>query len=323
MADIIFELTVSQMTTTSQLFIVGHERSGTSLVRAVLAAHPDFYIAPNDADPLLLLEGASRKRQCNADNLDILSTDPKLKAWDIDWQGVKTAIAGRELSCSQVYKIILEEFWKNSAAKWKAIKRPKYERRIDLLKGLFPECRIIALIRDPRAVLSSKKYYGGEVGKYWKIAGFLHVRLVTSILRWRSSVALIRQAEQRYGSDMVYVVRYEDIIENPARFLRRLFAFLDTEYSEEDVLKGIRSSFNSNSSFLDESTEQSVFRKDTLDRWKEKLEPGEQEIINFALQQYLEREGYDTGDAGADEKRGNICRLNCMMMRMLALTGKY
>ncbi len=311
------------MTKTSQLFIVGHERSGTSLVRAILAAHPDFYIAPNDADPLMLLEGASCKGQFNVDRLGDLRSDFKLQAWDIDWGAVQTVIAGRELPCGEVYKIVMEQYWKNSAAQWKAIKRPKYERRIDLIKGLFPECRIVALIRDPRAVFSSKKYYGGQMGRYWKICGFLHVRLMTSILRWRKSVNLIREAEKRYGRDTVLVVRYEDIIENPTSFLRRLFGFLDTEYNEEDVLRGIRSGFNSNSSFLEESTEQSVFRKDTLDRWKEKLEPGEQEIINFALQQHLASEGYEPDSGNIDEKPGSICRLNCMMMRLLALTGRY
>jgi hypothetical protein len=311
------------MTATSELFIVGHERSGTSLVRAVLAAHPDFYIAPNDADPLLLLEGASSKGKFDAGSLNILRTDSKLKAWDIDWKEVQTAIDGRILPCEHVYKIVLEQFWKTSSAKWKAIKRPKYERRIDLIKRLFPESRIIALIRDPRAVLSSKKYYTGKVGKYWKIGGVLHVRLMTSILRWRSSVELIRQAEQRYGKDMVLVLRYEDIIENPTSFLQRLFAFLDTEYTEEEILRGIRNGFNSNSSFLDESKEQSVFRKDTLDRWKEKLEPCEQDIINVALQQYLASEGYEPGNRGTDVTFGNICRLNCLMMRVLALTGRY
>jgi hypothetical protein len=311
------------MKNTSQLFLVGHERSGTSLVRAVLESHPEFHIAPNDADPLLLLERFSRKGLFSGECIDQLSNDAKLSVWGIDWDGVKAAMAGKRQPCEDVYKIILEQFWKTKQTRWKAIKRPKYERRIDLLKRLFPECKIIALIRDPRAVLSSKKYYGGTVGKNWKIFSVFHLRLVTSMLRWQSSVSRIRKAEKVYGMNSVLVVRYEEIVNNPSAFLEQLFGFLGERYCEEEIFNGIQHSFNSNSTFLDESTETSVFRKDGLQRWKQKLEPAEQEIIHYSLRSVMVSEGYAADPTPMSGGHQMVCKINRLMMRLLVLTGRY
>jgi hypothetical protein len=272
------------------IFIVGHERSGTSLVRAILQAQGSFAIPPTDADIFTLIE----QHRCGevADPLifDALRTNEKLIPWGIDWDGIAKNFTSEKINKNALFKTILENYWQKYSAAKPALKRPKYELRVDQIRQIFPDSRFIALIRDPRAVLASKKYYKGKIGTSWNIANFVYLRLLTSILRWRKSVEAIRNVEKSLGAANVLVVRYEHLVLDPEKTIEQIFSFTGDKFDNQAIYKKIGSGFKTNSTFTSNSNDRYIFRKEAIDRWKDKLHPVELWLIEKALGNIMKEE---------------------------------
>jgi hypothetical protein len=97
----------------------------------------------------------------------------------------------------------------------------------DQILDWFPEARIIGIVRDPRGFLASyKNYWRRGVTSYRE----RYVPLANALL-WRSYMrALLRLAGGPRRS-AVLVVRYEDLVSDPERHVRRFCEHLGVEYA--------------------------------------------------------------------------------------------
>jgi hypothetical protein len=104
-------------------------------------------------------------------------------------------------------------------------KTPRYYHIIDELKELFPNAKFIFLTRNPLAVFASILDYNFK-GNY------------CSFLNSEDRQHDLLMAPQRIGEAIQntnFYVRYEDIIENPQRELKRIFEFLEIEMEKGDI----------------------------------------------------------------------------------------
>ena len=104
------------------IFVVGHERSGTSLVRAIFDAHGEFSIPPTDADILLMLEKESSGNFFPRRKFEKLIGYKKLVPWNIDWSTLEDSFHGEFIDYRELFKRILESFWHSNPGRKKAIK---------------------------------------------------------------------------------------------------------------------------------------------------------------------------------------------------------
>jgi Sulfotransferase family len=255
--------------------------------------------------------------------IERLSTYEKLVPWNINWSSIKAEFSGELIPSQELFRNILKAFWDHEPGKRKAVKRPKYEHRIAQLMQVFPDSQFIALIRDPRAVLASKKYYGGGIKDNWNIGNLFYIRLITSIIRWKLSVDTIRNAERAYGRDTVLVMKYEEIVRQPGVALKKIFSFVREDYSEEAIFLAIKKGFDSNSTFLSESATQEIFRKDAIDRWKNKLNPVELGLIEKTLGATMQAEGMGLVLPSLSLVQQCICSLNLLLFRAIFLVRRF
>lgn len=101
-------------------------------------------------------------------------------------------------------------------------KTPDHAVHLDLADTLFPNCRAIHLVRDPRAVVASLL---AASRRPWG-AGWAPSTPRAAAARWRECVERAEASGTRFGPDRFLRVRYEDLCAEPEASLRAIAEFM-------------------------------------------------------------------------------------------------
>jgi hypothetical protein len=216
-------------TTTAPFFIVGAERSGTTMLRLMLNAHPEvvvpsetwFLIDLMNALPLTgPLDTTHQERACQVIVSHRRWKDmgiPDAVLVDRVMRLTRPALAD---VMSAIYAELLERAQKS---RW-GDKTPEYVIEIDRLHRVFPESKFLHVIRDARDVSLSlmKKQWRGTF-------------TVNAARYWSNYVTRGMISGRRLPAGLYREVHYEDIVRDPERSLREICEFLELRYTD-DVL---------------------------------------------------------------------------------------
>lgn len=214
----------------SPIFIVGSTRSGTTLTRSILSAHPNIAIADGfhywvevahfkSAIPDLKAPGAIDKL------FDLLSKSRHhvhIADLDADLAEVRTLLAqDPDPTLAKYFRHAMETYARRRGALRFGEKTSANVRYLPQVQEMFPKAKILNLVRDPRA----------------NIASHLHVPwasrdVVSLALKWKLAVRsfLDFQAQGPEYPENVMEVRYEDLVAEPETVIRRICAFIDEPY---------------------------------------------------------------------------------------------
>jgi hypothetical protein len=213
------------------IFIVGHGRSGTTLLRMMLSAHPKIFISSEGAYicPLrsqISAYGDLRDRR----NLAKLHKDlsPWLEAVNfLNPPGAENLIewvdrfGGDERSLITFYGTWEARTLGRHDLAWWGDNEPSHLFNVPYLQRLFPNSKFILMIRDPRDVYASFKTAWPGAHTAESIAMLWERCLLDGLL-----------AASRLGSGVVHQVRYEDLVANPEAQLKDICKFLNVEYTD-------------------------------------------------------------------------------------------
>ncbi len=204
------------------IFVGGLERSGTSLIYALLASHPNlamtrrtnlwtyFYNQYGDLSRPDNFERCLTKMM-RYKRLLVLKPDPDRLRREF-WQGPATY--GRLFA-------LLEEHYAERLGKprW-GDKSLNTERYADPIFAAYPTARILHMIRDPRdryaSALTRWQVSRGGIG--------------ADTAMWLSSVGLAKRHQRQYP-DRYKIVRYETLAARPEETLRDICAFIGEDYT--------------------------------------------------------------------------------------------
>lgn len=200
-------------------FIVGAGRSGTTLLRMMLDAHPDLAVPPETHVVPRLLRLAPGDG-CDA-FLDELARSPMWRDFHVERAELAAALADLEpFDVAEAVRVFYRAYAaKFGKGRW-GDKTPRYVLHMTEIGRMLPEARFVHLIRDGRDVaVSSRDLWFGAGADITDQAGDWV---------WR-----IREARQQAQRLRHYVeVRYEDLVRSPAETLGRICAFLDLGFDE-------------------------------------------------------------------------------------------
>jgi hypothetical protein len=97
-------------------------------------------------------------------------------------------------------------------------KTPKHVRHLGFILGAAPDSRIVLICRDPRDTVASLKRRYGRFGK--------------ALRRWCHDTGLVRRWQRH---PQVQLVRYEDLVADPAGTLQQLMPFLELHFEPEQL----------------------------------------------------------------------------------------
>jgi hypothetical protein len=266
-------------------FIVGKDRSGTTMLRLILdrssVAIPPESMFLVDFEPVRRAGGLDDHTAATA-FLRRVWEHPRVRVWGIT--GDPPAVPPG-LTNAEAYRFAVEAPFRayaqaNEKERW-ADKTPLYLAHVQELAQVWEDARFVVLVRDGRDVALSLVGVPFGPNNVWAAARF-----------WARGIDLGQDAEKRLG-DRVLTVRYEDIVTDPGTHVQRLCEFLGLDFDGDmlaieqtdssKVLKDQAGWFTNVWAGINQSA---------VGKWKKEMSPRQQRVFDQVAGPQLEAMGY-------------------------------
>jgi hypothetical protein len=301
------------------IFIVGLHRSGSTLWHNLISMcpgvmrltdprflsegrHKDFrYFLQTQVGNLSIDENVDRMvEMCfarkNLPGLDSTfwrfenieaAENPELK------KTISDRIKQSDRSLGAIARIFLEEITRFGGYERPCVKFPVDLGHIPKLVDWFPECRIMHITRDPRAMAMSKTNdpFGTalRVAEHPRMARLIRRTMIWFVIvqyRWTARVHVKYKDLPNYR-----LFRYEDLLAAPEKILRNLCEFIGADFSE-DMLSPEKGRHEHQLSSLT-GRRQKSFDATAAIRWQSVISPIDRWIITKLTKRSMKTLGYD------------------------------
>jgi hypothetical protein len=297
---------------TDPIFIVGYMHSGTSMLQSALGGHSQVYSSTGETKYFDFLP-MTRSQFAKLANDEVLHALIELAASTIvhgltlrnrpDLAPVLSPAEVAEIAVgllardhAVVFGAVMVHLMQRAGKQRWLEKTPTHIFSIDTIIKAIPEARFVEIVRDPRDVLASKKTRRATVWTTKRYAedlrGLKHLEKAYDPLwdglSWKSAARAGLVAERRYPTRLVRV-RYEDLVRDPDRELRRICGALELPFepSMVDVPAG------------QPASEQALgargrgISSDSVGRWRTTLTASEVAVIQAVTAGELRALGYE------------------------------
>ncbi|MCO6441314.1 MAG: sulfotransferase [Nitrococcus mobilis] len=299
------------MTEDSPIFIVGMPRSGTTLMQASLAAHPQIAISPQTHFLSYWVPHHPTTEPQNERDFERFWTEfvdsPQFRDLGLDADTLHgRLLAGGVPTFKTVFSTLLREHARRCGKPRWGEQTPAHRCYVGQLLDWYPNARIIYMLRDPRAVVASL------LDAPWTSAApEFHA------MHWRESI----QALLRWECDeRLYRVHYEALLIDPESVLRKVCAFLGEPF-DPTVLTRCEASATTRVSHgkwsrghLSDAL--GPLRTDCLAKWQLRLTPNQVAIVEYLTRKGMLRYGYELSSEGPGALLWSTLMLNRLWTRV-------
>ena len=280
------------MATDRPFFIVGCDRSGTTMLRLILDRGGDVAIP---TESMFLVDMARLRGRFGGLDTDAefdalaerVWAHPKVREWRLPEGPPKRQ--GR--TGEAAYRAALEAPYLAYARAHKkpgwGDKTPYYVNHIGEIRRVFPQARIVNMVRDGRDVALSLLRVPFGPSNVWAAAG-----------QWRQAIDAGDRAAAELGDDLL-TVRYEDVVTDPAGVVPAVCGFLGIDYAAEmlaveetppdRIAAGQEAWFSELYAGISASS---------VGKWRRQMSAGDAALFGSIAGEQLARHGYDPGPAG-------------------------
>ncbi len=211
----------------SPLFVVGCERSGTTLLTVMLGRHREIAMMPETHFFLRVVPRATHRPATHEEILRRFWDSPRAADIGLDAEAIRSRFAGESPTYSNLFRTLLELYAERWGKPLAGEKTPFHLLRIPLILRSFPDARIVCIVRDGRDVVRS------ILGAPWTA----HRSLRRQAWKWTRCARLARRFLRDYPQQFE-VIRYEDLVRDPEMVLRRVNAFLGVDFDAAQLDAG-------------------------------------------------------------------------------------
>lgn len=218
------------------LFVVGSPRSGTTLLKRLLNAHPAIAMTRETHWVPKLYKrrvGLTDTGIVTPAILPKLFKHPRFSHLKLDPSDLEQLLEKNStLTYAQFVSHLYNLFGQRKKKRLVGDKTPPYVRKIDTLHQLWPHARFIHLIRDGREVYLSMRNWRKVNSAVGTRAPWNEDQLSTIALWWEWQVRLGREAGHRLPPGLYYELTYSELIQNTDKQCQMLCEFLDLPYEK-------------------------------------------------------------------------------------------
>ncbi|MDZ7743375.1 MAG: sulfotransferase [Bacteroidota bacterium] len=211
-------------------FIIGRPRSGTTLLRLLIEAHPHVIIPPESPVILSLYKKYEGKKVWQKEDLEDLIEDLYRQQYFEAWLIKKEVLRKRlikltgEISFLEIIRELYQAYpsmFPKENIQLIGDKNPVYALYIKRIHKLFPDSKFIYISRDYRDNYLSLIRVNFEIPL---------VPLV--VYRWKFAYRQFRKLEKEHPARF-YFIRYEDLASNPETVIKKVYDFLGLDFRQE------------------------------------------------------------------------------------------
>jgi hypothetical protein len=267
------------------IFIAGPDRSGTTLLFALLASHPNVSMVRrtnmwryfhNRYDDLGESENFER---CFSEMLRYNRIQNFLKP---DAKRIRREFRLEKPTYGRLFSLFHQHHAESLGKNRWGDKSLHTEHYVDRVFTEFPDAKILHITRDPRDRYASvRKRHGRDVPRLGGATG-----------RWLLSMGKALKNRKRYP-ERYKIIRFEDLASNPEKTMKDVCAFIDEEYTPEILTMSGASDHTSsggNSSFG--KIEPGKISQSPIGRYREILSNIEIAYIQMFSGRYMDQLGY-------------------------------
>lgn len=281
------------------IFVVGHRKTGTTLVQELLDGHPELAVLPGESNHFnTFLPRPSERIAADAQAwwlLRLITPSGIPPFWALGREhaayasftarllGLGAANRGRDVLGMAAVALAPGE-----RLAW-VEKTPGHEHRREQILEAYPQARFVHVVRDPRSVAAAIVRLDRATGR--------QTDLVDVGLTIRRSF----EAAERNRGERYLLIRYEDLVVDPEGVMRRVAGFAGIEWSDSlltPTVGGVGATSNSSWPARQVTGEIEARR---LDLWREELGDRQTGLIAAATGDAARRHGYELPRPGLRE----------------------
>ena len=206
------------------IFIGGCHRSGTTLLGAMLGGHKECLTVPESQFKTEALRswGTPKEPEDVRAAFHRIMKHPRFKLWGMSWGPNLLPESEKAGSYRSLLEWVVsrygEQVGKRGFRMW-VDHTPKNMMNLYTLLNVFPDAKVIHLVRDGRAVSASvmRQDWGPNT-------------IISAAYWWLHRIVHGLAAESAFGQDRIVRIRYEDLVARPEEVLKGLCSWLGIGY---------------------------------------------------------------------------------------------
>lgn len=269
-------------------FIVGAGRSGSTLLRLMLASHSRIAIPPETWYLIDLLEEFPFDRPLREDEVNAAVS---IMENHFRWPDMGLGIAefrarAADLRTPRLRDLVEIVYRSQMEAKGKTRwgdKTPPYIEIIPALAAMFGDAKFVHIIRD-----------GHDVAKSYQRQGWHGPWMHGYTKEWRRAAELDLKLSKTPLNERILRVRYEELVLDPEATLRGICAFIDERFEAQMLLW--REKINEAVPHRERRFHSSLVRDmspSDVSRWKREMTPREIFVVEALIGTQLSHFGYE------------------------------
>ena len=303
------------------VFVGGCPRSGTTLLRTMLTAHPELAIPQ---ETRFLIDGYRARRRWG----DLADPDNRrrLARWVVDRRVSRHAqltpdtdeLVARMVAAPPTIGSVLSAGFRLHAERHGAVrwgdKRPSLVLNLDAVFAMFPGAQYVNVVRDPRAAIASIRTVGRRHG--WSAHG-----IPGGTEAWARSQREADRWRRRLPADQFLEVRYEELVSEPEPVLAAIVGYLGLDPAGLDAMLHHHETADVSTRSLHALVARPV-TTEAVRRWERELTREEIAFVEHVLADPMRRYGYEPVATGVVIRRGLRRRYRRRRLQMRRHTAR-
>lgn len=289
------DLTAAEIKKLPVFFIIGRPRSGTTLLRTLLDAHPNVAIPTECSFIGQLYKKYHKVKYWDKKILEKFFSDFKkvqfYKTNNFNEEKLIKLLHENEgdISFQEICRIVIlsyDSVFNKSKIQLLGDKNPIYSNFFDKIYPIFPEAKFVHIVRDYRDTYVSLFR-----------ARFENPIISFTVKRWIESIKCIEDLKMN-DTRRFFTLRYEDLVKDPEKYLAETCSFLEIDYYPEMLqFHNFRDEFAQvHKERIFSNVHKSLFNpisQKNVGKWKESMLPKEVALADYIAGPIALKYGYN------------------------------